>query len=175
MKVRRLNYEGSRLIITGSRRRILQSEIVIGGEKNHILFSHGMIGDLPLRQSWASWQDDENDGTSRRALSLCASIYCFLRVPLAGAGCRRIPGSEDKRMSGPVMGDHDKGPAARRSRLASHHRRALGAAAALFLFEQLGQLVYHGAAELFGVDDGHRTAVVAGHVVADADRQQLDR
>src|SRR3546814_13879479 len=41
--------------------------------------------------------------------------------------------------------------------------------------EQLGQLLHHRAAELLGVDDGDRAAVVAGHVVADADGQQLNR
>src|SRR3546814_1312788 len=40
------------------------------------------------------------------------------------------------------------------------------------LLEQLGQLLHHRAAELLGVDDGDRAAVVAGHVVADADGQQ---
>src|SRR3546814_1160220 len=41
--------------------------------------------------------------------------------------------------------------------------------------EQLGQLLHHRAAELLGVDDGDRATVVAGHVVADADGQQLHR
>ena len=45
-------------------------------------------------------------------------------------------------------------------------------AAGLFV-EKLGQAGHHGAAQFFGVDDGHRFAVVAGHVVADADRRQL--
>ena len=41
--------------------------------------------------------------------------------------------------------------------------------------EQLGELVRHGAAELLGVDDGDGAAVIARHVVADADGDQLDR
>ena len=43
------------------------------------------------------------------------------------------------------------------------------------LVEQLGQLLGHGAAELLGVDDGDGAAIVARHVVADADGDQLDR
>jgi hypothetical protein len=38
-----------------------------------------------------------------------------------------------------------------------------------FLLEQFGQLVGHDAAQLLGIDDGDRAAVIAGHVVADAD------
>ena len=44
-----------------------------------------------------------------------------------------------------------------------------------FLVEQLGELLHHRAAELLGVDDGDGAAVVARHVVADADGDQLDR
>src|SRR4051812_31979882 len=40
---------------------------------------------------------------------------------------------------------------------------------------QLGELFGDRAAKLFGVDDGHGAAVVARHVVADADRDQLHR
>ena len=43
------------------------------------------------------------------------------------------------------------------------------------LLEQLDQLVGHGAGELGGVGDGDGAAVVARHVVADADGDQLDR
>ncbi len=43
------------------------------------------------------------------------------------------------------------------------------------LVEQLGQLLDHDAAEFLGVDDRHRAAVIARHVVADADGDQLDR
>src|SRR5262245_20333586 len=43
------------------------------------------------------------------------------------------------------------------------------------LAEQLGELLGNGAAELLGVHDGHRAAIVARDVVADADRDQLDR
>src|SRR5437764_11765215 len=46
---------------------------------------------------------------------------------------------------------------------------------AVGLAEQFGELFGNRAAEFFGVDDGHRTAVVARDVVADADRDQLDR
>jgi hypothetical protein len=41
--------------------------------------------------------------------------------------------------------------------------------------EQRRQLLGHRAAQLFRIDDGHRAAVVAGHVVADADGDQFDR
>ena len=41
--------------------------------------------------------------------------------------------------------------------------------------EQAGELLDHRAAELLGIHDRHRAAVIAGHVVADADRDQLDR
>jgi len=43
------------------------------------------------------------------------------------------------------------------------------------LVEQLGELVGHGAAKLLGVHDGNRATIVARYVVADADRDQLDR
>ena len=41
--------------------------------------------------------------------------------------------------------------------------------------EQLGELLDHCAGELVGIHDRHRSAVITGHVVADADRDQLDR
>src|SRR5690348_14303142 len=43
------------------------------------------------------------------------------------------------------------------------------------LAEQLGELFGDRAAEFLGIDDGHRAAIVARHVMADADRDQLDR
>src|SRR3954468_25078471 len=43
------------------------------------------------------------------------------------------------------------------------------------LAEQFGGFFSDGAAELFGVHDRHRAAIIARHVVADADRDQLDR
>ena len=43
------------------------------------------------------------------------------------------------------------------------------------LAEQLGELFGDGAAEFLGIDNGDRAAVVAGDVVADADRDQFDR
>src|SRR5207247_3256800 len=46
---------------------------------------------------------------------------------------------------------------------------------AMRLAEQFGELLGNGAAELFGVDDGDGAAIVARHVVADADRDQFDR
>src|SRR3546814_3055172 len=55
---------------------------------------------------------------------------------------------------------------------------ARGAGAArhdAFLLEELGQLLHHRAAELLGIDDGDGAAVVAGHVVPDADGQQPHR
>src|SRR3984893_3067437 len=47
-----------------------------------------------------------------------------------------------------------------------------GVGAAVFV-EQLGESFEHDAAELLGVDDRDGAAVVAGHVVADADRCKL--
>src|SRR6185312_6078137 len=46
-------------------------------------------------------------------------------------------------------------------------------AAGAFVFEQIGEAFEHHAAQLLGVDDGDGAAVVAGDVVADADRGQL--
>ena len=43
------------------------------------------------------------------------------------------------------------------------------------LLEQLGELLGHRAAELLGIDDGDGAAIIARHVVADADGDQLDR
>src|SRR6476620_11232294 len=46
---------------------------------------------------------------------------------------------------------------------------------AVGLVEQFGQLFGDGAAEFFGVDDGDGAAIIARDVMADADRDQLDR
>ena len=46
---------------------------------------------------------------------------------------------------------------------------------AISRLEQLGELLDHRAAQLLRIHDRHRPAVIAGHVVADADRDQLDR
>ena len=51
---------------------------------------------------------------------------------------------------------------------------ARGGRGALGLAEQFGEFFGDGAAELFGIDDGDCTAIVARHVVADADRDQFD-
>ena len=48
-------------------------------------------------------------------------------------------------------------------------------ASAGVLVEQVGELLHHRAAQFLGIDDGDGAAVVAGDVVADADRDQLDR
>jgi hypothetical protein len=45
----------------------------------------------------------------------------------------------------------------------------------LLFVEQPRQLFDHRAAQLFGVHDRHRAAIVAGDVVADADRNELNR
>src|SRR5580700_305322 len=52
---------------------------------------------------------------------------------------------------------------------AGRRRRAMG------LAEQLGELFGDGAAEFLGIHDGDRAAIIARDVVADADRDQLDR
>ena len=41
--------------------------------------------------------------------------------------------------------------------------------------EKLGELFGHRAAELLGVDDGDGAPIIPRHVMADADRDQLDR
>src|ERR1051326_8425300 len=38
----------------------------------------------------------------------------------------------------------------------------------------LGESLQHDAAQLLGIDDRHGAPVIAGHVVADANRRQLD-
>src|SRR5215471_5187751 len=48
-----------------------------------------------------------------------------------------------------------------------------GVGAAVFV-EEFGQAFEHDPAQLLGVDDRHGAAVIAGHVMADADRGQLD-
>ena len=48
-----------------------------------------------------------------------------------------------------------------------------GVGATLFV-KELGEALEHDAAQLLGVDDRHGAAVVSGHVVADADRSELD-
>ena len=53
-------------------------------------------------------------------------------------------------------------------------RLAHGFGGRLFL-EQFGELLGHHAAEFLGIHDGDGAAVIARHVVADADRDQLDR
>ena len=61
-------------------------------------------------------------------------------------------------------------------RAAAAWRRAsiTGRGARLFI-EQLDELVGHGAGQFARIGDGDGAAVVAGHVVADADGDQLDR
>src|SRR3954452_5293874 len=46
---------------------------------------------------------------------------------------------------------------------------------AMSLAEQLGEFLGDGAAEFLGIDDGDRAAIIAGDIVTDADRDQLDR
>src|SRR5215471_539842 len=48
-----------------------------------------------------------------------------------------------------------------------------GVGAAVFV-EEFGQALEHDAAQLLRIDDRHGAAVVARHVMADADRRQLD-
>src|ERR1700722_6212405 len=43
------------------------------------------------------------------------------------------------------------------------------------LVEEFGELLRHSPAKLFGVDDGHGAPVVARHVVANANGDQLNR
>ena len=70
----------------------------------------------------------------------------------------------------------DRGSARRRAtRRSACGRDARAQLLRRVLVEQLGELVGHRAAELLGVDDGDGAAVVARHVVADADGDQLDR
>src|SRR5437899_2624686 len=52
---------------------------------------------------------------------------------------------------------------------------ATGGLRAMSLAEELGELFGDRAAEFLGVDNGHGAAIVARDVVADADRDQLDR
>ena len=47
-----------------------------------------------------------------------------------------------------------------------------GVGAAVFV-EELGKAFEHDAAQLLGVDDRHGAAVIAGHVMADADRGEF--
>ena len=46
---------------------------------------------------------------------------------------------------------------------------------AIIFLEKRCQLIHHCAAKLFGVDNRHRPAIVAGDIMADADGDQLDR
>src|ERR1700694_2445581 len=50
-----------------------------------------------------------------------------------------------------------------------------GGRGAMGFAEQLGELLGDGAAEFFGIHNGDRAAIIARHVVADADRDQFDR
>src|SRR5687767_4790905 len=52
---------------------------------------------------------------------------------------------------------------------------ACGGRGTVGLAEQFGELFGDGAAEFLGIDDGDRTAIIAGDVVTDADRDQFDR
>src|SRR6202011_4581900 len=61
------------------------------------------------------------------------------------------------------------------SRMQSAAAARRGGRRAVGLAEQFGKLLGDGAAELFGVDNRDGAAVVAGDVVADADRDQFDR
>src|SRR3546814_980128 len=61
-----------------------------------------------------------------------------------------------------------------RLRASALRRSRLWRLAPLFLVEQVGELLHHGAPELVDIDDRYGPAVVAGHVVADADGDDLD-
>src|SRR5690349_8824773 len=93
--------------------------------------------------------------------AVCASA-CF------GSACARNPAavavSKRRRLHMGIMGSGMQTPPPSGRRL-----RRVG------LAEQFGELFGDRAAELFGVDDSHRSAIIARHVVADADRDQLDR
>src|SRR6516225_5262577 len=54
-------------------------------------------------------------------------------------------------------------------------RSVVGGRGPMSLAEEFGELFGDGAAELFGIDDGDGTTIVAGDVVTDADGDQLDR
>src|SRR5262249_19041873 len=92
--------------------------------------------------------------------AVCASA-CF------GTACAKNPAavavSKRRRLNRGIMGSGMQAPPS------TGRLRGVG------LAEQFGELFGDRAAELFGVDDSHRAAIIARHVVADADRDQLDR
>src|SRR6185503_11280378 len=56
----------------------------------------------------------------------------------------------------------------------AHPRRRRAALRRTF-GEEIDQLFRHRAAELFGIENGDRAPIVTGNVVADTDRDELDR
>src|SRR5262245_4330799 len=95
----------------------------------------------------------------------CTAVCAHAR---SGNTCATNPAaaacSKPRRLRREIMRSGMQAPPATTGRL-----RGVG------LAEQLGELFGDGAAEFLGIDDGHRAAIVARDVVADADRDQFDR
>ena len=86
-----------------------------------------------------------------------------------GAALRRMPARRASTMQAAAS------PLVRMRSMQSPPRGAARFRLAACLGEQFGELFGHRAAELLGIDDGDRAPVIARDVVADADRDQLDR
>src|SRR5262245_16423457 len=101
------------------------------------------------------------------AASVATSATAAQRRPRVVIGCCLSPSPGTRSRIEETRGSARPG-ARLRPRRGSHLLRSV-------LVEQLGELLGHRAAELLGIDDGDGSAIVARHVVADADRNQLDR
>src|SRR5258705_5432382 len=135
----------------------------------------------PKRLRWGSRGSKAAIGRALTAIAAgAATENSSGRVRFGGgcvAGCARAPGiaiaessaADDSRKGRRVMGTRML------LRMQPAPMAGCGGRHAVGLAEQFGELFGDGAAELFGVDDGDGAAVVARDVVADADRDQLDR
>ena len=116
-------------------------------------------------------------GSATRGLVGSASAETAASASAPASGCHQparrnqaspcgTSGGGGRRLADP------RRPACSRVQPPPHAARRLGRGTFL---EQLGELLGHRAAELLGIHDGDGAAVVARHVVADADGDQLDR
>ena len=111
-----------------------------------------------------------NDGDRRGAHVDARRRWLRSAAPAPAHRSRRRPAARQAAM-----------PATSQRRRARVHATRLRRARRARLFggsvflEQLGELLGHGAAEFLGIDDGDGAAIVARHVMADADGDQFDR
>ena len=154
-------------LLTDEDLRTLHAAGAVGDLLGHWLDASGRIIDHPL---------------NRRVVGLQPADLGRFPVPALVSGGRGQGAGHSRRAARPLRDDrhHRRGHGARaadrpiRLRWSGGALTAPSAATPVIRGKQRAKLLEHGAAELFGVGDRHRRAVIARDVVADADGEQLD-